>query len=212
MKVLAVSVGRPREAEWEGQTRTSGIWKTPVEGRVHLGRLNFDGDGQHDLRVHGGPSRAAYLYPAEHYDAWRRELPSLVLTPGAFGENLTVTGLREDEVRIGDQLAIGDAIVVVTQPRLPCTNLAMRLGQPDIIRRFTESGRFGFYLGVVREGSIGAGDSVAFSHREERSFNILEIATLYLDPQADPVLMRRAIEIEALSPLWRERFAARIGV
>lgn len=207
MQVVSINVGEPRETEWRGERRRSGIWKRPVEGRVTLRPLNFDGDGQADLRVHGGVSRAAYLYPAEHYAAWKQELPELEFPFGAFGENLTVSGLREDEVRIGDRLKIGEAELWVAQPRHPCSNLAMRFDRDDMIARFRESRRLGFYLGVLREGSIGAGDRVEFTHRAVDSFTILEISALYLSPHPDPEAARRAAALEALSADWRRRFS-----
>jgi len=207
MQVVSVNVGEPRETEWRGERRRSGIWKRAVEGRVYLRSLHFDGDGQADLRVHGGVSRAAYLYPAEHYAAWKQELPEVEFPLGAFGENLTVSGLREDEVRIGDRLKIGDAELWVAQPRHPCGNLAMRFDRDDMIARFRESRRLGFYLGVLREGSIGAGDPVEFTHRATDSFTILEISALYLSPHPDREAARRAAALSDLSDDWRRRFS-----
>src|SRR5215213_4616075 len=145
MRILSVNVGLPRAVEWGGERVITGIYKEPVEGRVWMGRTNLDGDGQADLTVHGGPSKAVYVYPSEHYPLWRAELPGLDLPWGAFGENLTIAGLSETEVCIGDRFRIGEGEVMVTEPRMPCYKLAGKLARPEIIREFLESGRSGFY-------------------------------------------------------------------
>src|SRR5262245_25306653 len=150
MRVVSVNVGLPREVEWKGRVVTTGIFKTPVAARVALRALNLEGDRQADLTVHGGADKAVYAYPSEHYPFWRRELPGLDLPCGAFGENLTTEGLDEAEVRIGDRFRVGTAEVRVTQPRIPCYKLGIRLGRDDIVERFLWSGRSGFYLAVLR--------------------------------------------------------------
>ena len=161
MRLVTVSVGRPREVpdERRGTVRT-GIWKQPVDGPVRVGRLNLAGDGQADLEAHGGEHKAVYAYPLEHYAVWRRELGRDDLEPGGFGENLTVEGLLEADVHIGDQFRIGTAVLEVSQPRTPCFKLALRIGDPTLVRRFTESGRSGFYLRVITEGELAAGQPV----------------------------------------------------
>src|SRR5438552_8126480 len=136
MRVVSVNVGGPREVEWRGRRVRTSIWKTPVAGRVRVGRLDLEGDEQSDLAVHGGPDKAVYVYPSEHYDDWRRELPGTDLPWGAFGENLTIQGLLEDGVRIGDRLRAGSAEVSVTQPRMPCYKLGVRFGRDDMVKRF----------------------------------------------------------------------------
>jgi MOSC domain-containing protein YiiM len=158
---MEICVGGPRNIEWQGRTIRTSIFKAPVAGRVRIGRLNVAGDEQSDHRVHGGPDKAVYAYPSEHYAAWRLELPGADLAWGAFGENLTTEGLLEQEVRLGDRYRIGTAELVVTMPRLPCQKLAARFGRRDMIRLFQESGRSGFYLSVAREGEAGAGDAIA---------------------------------------------------
>ena len=160
MKVVAVSVGRPQEVQWRGRSVQTSIFKTPISHRVNVAHDNIEGDEQSDLSVHGGPEKAVYAYPMEHYDFWRRELPDAELPWGAFGENLTTEGLLEGEVWIGDRYRIGTTELVVTQPRMPCYKLAIRFGHPDVVRRFLKSRRSGFYLAVVREGDIGAGDAI----------------------------------------------------
>ena len=159
MRVIAVSVGLPREVMWQGRAVQTSIFKTPVSGRVRVGRLNLDGDRQSDLTVHGGADKAVYVYPSEHYAFWREQLGD-DLPWGSFGENLTTEGLDEKSIHIGDRFDIGSASFVVTQPRLPCYKLALRFDRLDIIRLFFESGRLGFYLSVSKEGEIGAGDAI----------------------------------------------------
>ncbi len=156
MQVISVNVGLPRQVLWKGRTVTTGIFKEPVQGRVMVRRLNLDGDEQADLSVHGGPDKAVYFYPAEHYDAWRKDLPDWQFPLAIFGENLTTTGLLEEGIHIGDQLRIGAAIVRVTQPRMPCYKLGLRFGRDDIIKRFLQSGRTGWYGAVIEEGEVGA--------------------------------------------------------
>ena len=163
MKVISVNVGLPRIVEYRGQPVATGIFKSPVEGKVEVGQLNLSGDRQADLRVHGGPAKSVYVYPSEHYPFWRVELPDSDLQWGVFGENLTIEGLLETEVRPGDSLRIGTAEFAVTIPRYPCYKLGIRFGRKDIIRRFALSGRCGFYLSVVATGEIEAGDPIEFT-------------------------------------------------
>ena len=180
MRVLSVNVGRPRDVESHGRTVQTSIWKSPKQGRVRVNRLNLDGDQQSDLSVHGGADKAVYVYPGEHYAFWRRELPDLDIPWGAFGENLTIEGLLESEVRIGDRLEIGSAQFEITQPRLPCYKLGIRFGRDDMIKRFLRAGRFGFYLAVRREGDVAAGDPIAFEAQNPEAPTIAEVAASYL--------------------------------
>jgi MOSC domain-containing protein YiiM len=162
MKVVSLNLGLPQTVQWKGKAVSTGIFKASVSGRIALRPLNFDGDRQADLSVHGGPDKAVYVYPAEHYAYWRRELPDMALPWGMFGENLTTEGLQEeDALQVGDRFRIGSAEVVVTQPRLPCFKLGLRFGRDDIVRRFLASGRTGFYFRVVGEGDVAAGDPIA---------------------------------------------------
>lgn len=186
------------------------IFKSPVPGTVHVGKLNLEGDQQSDLSVHGGPDKAIYVYPTEHYPYWKQELTTAELLDGSFGENLTTEGLLENEVFIGDQLRIGSAEFRVTQPRMPCFKLGIRFGRPDIIKRFLNSRRTGFYLAVTREGELAPGDAIERIGREAHHVPINEITDLYIDHQADPDRLRRASEISSLPLSWREYFQARI--
>jgi MOSC domain-containing protein YiiM len=160
VRVLSVNVGRPREIEWHGELVLTSIFKDPVSGPVRVRTLNLDGDQQSDLTVHGGASKAIYVYPIEHYAFWRAELPASALPMGAFGENLTTEGLLEDALRIGDVLHVGSVEAVVTQPRMPCFKLGIRFGRLDMPKRFWRSRRCGLYLRVLREGEITAGDII----------------------------------------------------
>ena len=174
--LISVNVGLPREVDWQGRRVRTGIWKEPVSGPVRVGRLNLEGDGQADSRVHGGAAKAVYVYPAEHYEAWRAELDMPDLGWGGFGENLTTLGLSEEIVRIGDRLRIGTAAFQVTKPRLPCYKLAMRIDRPDIERRFLRTGRTGFYVSVVLEGRVAAGDAIEFEASSEKGPTVAEVA------------------------------------
>jgi len=210
MKVISVNVGLPREVEWEGESVLTSIFKAPVEGRLMVRRLNIDGDQQSDLTVHGGAKKAVYVYPAEHYAYWRDELPGVDLPWGSFGENLTTEGVGES-VRIGERLQIGDAHLVVTQPRMPCFKLGIRFGRMDIVKRFQQSGRSGFYLSVEREGEVGAGDAITLNGAAEPAVTVAEIVSLYASGVRDRELLRRASQLAALPEDWREYFARRLA-
>ncbi len=175
MQLLSVQVGRPREVEWRGEVVTTGIFKQPVHGPVIVRYLDLDGDEQADLTVHGGRDKAVYVYPSEHYPLWRKELPELEFPFGAFGENLTVEGLLENDVRIGDVLRIGSAEFVVTQPRQPCYKLAVRFDRVDMLRRLLRTGRSGFYLRVLKEGVLSAGDTIDRTRADESAPTIPEV-------------------------------------
>jgi MOSC domain-containing protein YiiM len=162
MKVLSVNVGLPRLVEDMGEPLATGIFKSAVEGKVKVGQFNLEGDAQADLTVHGGPQKSVYVYPSEHYEYWREELPDAELPYGVFGENLTTDGIFESGVRSGDRLRIGSAEFEVTIPRFPCYKLGIRFGRKDILRRFMKSGRSGFYLSVVTTGELQAGDPIEF--------------------------------------------------
>ncbi|HYG78756.1 MAG TPA: MOSC domain-containing protein [Pyrinomonadaceae bacterium] len=210
MKLISVNVGRPRLVVWRGQSVSTGIFKEPVAGRVALRTLNLDGDRQADLTVHGGPSKAAYAYPSEHYEFWRAELPGTELPWGMFGENFTTEGLSESAVNIGDQFRVGSAEVMVTEPRMPCHKLGIKFGRSDILRRFLASGRTGFYFSVLREGEVEAGDSIELLARDAHNVTVADITRLYARDRDDSELMRRAIEVEALPDSWRDYFRERL--
>ena len=211
MKLISVNVGLPRGVIWKGKSVTTSIFKDPIEGRVNLRSLNLDGDRQSDLTVHGGVDKAVYAYPSEHYDYWRRELPGVQLPWGMFGENLTVAGLFEDEVNVGDEFRIGSAELKVTEPRLPCYKLAVKFGRDDMIKRFLESRRTGFYFAVVQEGEVGAEDSIELTHRDANGLKVAELTRLYIDARDDVEALKRALSVAALPDGWREYFSSQLA-
>ena len=211
MKIISVNVGRPRLVVWNGQTVSTGIYKSPVEGRLMLRTLNLDGDRQADLTVHGGAGKAAYAYPSEHYGYWRGELPGVELPWGMFGENFTTEGLDESGVRIGDRFRIGSALVTVTVPRMPCYKLSIKFGRADIVKRFMASGRTGFYFSVQREGEVGAGDEVELLGSDREGVTVAEVAGLYARGVGDVETLRRAVRAEALPESWREHFLQQLA-
>src|SRR6266513_4115546 len=210
MKILSLNVGLPREVTWQGKLVTTGIFKEPVNGPVMLRTLNLDGDRQADLSVHGGISKAVYGYPSEHYEFWRRELPEMELPYGMFGENFTTQGLFEDKLNVGDRFCVGKAELMVTEPRLPCYKLGIKFGRADIIKRFLQSRRTGFYFAVMKEGEVKAGDEIELLSRDENDIAISDITRLYAFEKNNLETMRRAAKLEALSASWREYFQHQI--
>jgi len=211
MKLIALSVGGPRDVEWRGERVRTSIFKERVAGLRHVAPLNIDGDQQSDLSVHGGPYKAVYAYPSEHYPLWRTELSEPDLAWGGFGENLTTEGVTERDVSIGDRLRIGSAEFVVTQPRLPCFKLAIRRDRLDIVKRFQRSGRSGFYLSVAREGELQEGDTIEILARDERRLSIAATVQLFNTDDADLERLRVAATHPALSPSWRADFSERLA-
>jgi len=210
MEIISLNVGLPRLVLRNGEPVSTGIFKEPVDGRVMLRTLNLDGDRQSDLSVHGGPQKAVYLYPSEHYEFWKRELPDMDLPWGMFGENFTSTGLLETEVQIGDRFRIGAAEVMVTQPRMPCYKLGIRFGRADIIKRFLVSERTGFYFSVLKEGEVAAGYQIELLEKNVDGVTVVDITRLYSTDRENVELIRRAIATEALPNSWREYFRKRI--
>ncbi|MBA3824004.1 MAG: MOSC domain-containing protein [Ktedonobacterales bacterium] len=205
-RVLSVQVGLPRTVPWQGRHATTAIFKEPVAGAVAVGHLNLAGDAQADLSVHGGPDKAIYCYPTEHYPFWHEQLPEVTFPPGAFGENLTTEGVQEDTVAIGDRWRIGTAVVEVTQPRLPCFKLAVRFGRRDMLRRFLASGRTGLYLRVVQEGQIAAGDAIEHLACGVPRLTVAGLTRLILAPHLDHETLQRALAVAALPQVWRAYF------
>ena len=206
MKLVSLNVGLPREVTWNGQTTLTGIFKDPVDGPVMMRRLNLDGDRQADLSVHGGPTKAVYAYPVEHYSYWKEQLPEQELLFGAFGENLTTKGMDEDSICIGDRFSIGKARVIVTEPRMPCFKLAIRFGRPDMLKRFLKSQRTGFYFGVLEEGEVQTGDEIALLDRDMTGLKVADVTQLYTTERDNAALLAKAISVEALPDKWRWYF------
>jgi MOSC domain-containing protein YiiM len=208
-KLISVQVGQPRTVEFHGHEMNTAIFKSPVAHRLQLRLLNLEGDRQADLSVHGGPDKAVYVYPSEHYAYWRAELPGEEFPWGSFGENFTTEGLLEDSIRIGDRFRIGTAEVMVTQPRMPCYKLGVKFGRDEMVKRFLASRRTGFYLRVIREGEIVAGDEIESLSRDEHRVTVADITRLYLKEGKSEELLVRALKVPALPESWREYFRQR---
>jgi MOSC domain-containing protein YiiM len=214
MKIFSLNVGVPREVEWHAGSVSTGIYKQPVEGRVKLRRLNLDGDRQADLTVHGGPYKAVYCYPHEHYAYWKNALPNRDLPIGVFGENFTTEGMLETDVHLGDEFRVGSAEVTVTQPRLPCFKLGIRFDDGLMVKRFLASGKSGFYLSVKKAGEVGAGDEITTISRNSEAISIAEFNRLYIAKHYDPDdvnVIRKFLKIASLPEDWKEEFRQRLG-
>jgi MOSC domain-containing protein YiiM len=209
VKLISLNVALPRLASYRTQTVKTGIFKKPVSGPVQLRTLNLDGDRQADLAVHGGPFKAVYAYPSEHYPFWAQELPGMQLPWGMFGENFTTEGLFESDLHVGDRLQIGSAILMIRQPRIPCHKLAVKFQRTDILARFLRSGRSGFYFSVEQEGVLQAGDSFTFLSREPDAIAISEMNLLFAEDMYNRVLLDKAIATHALPEDWRDHFDKR---
>ena len=211
MKIVSINVGRPREVPWKGMTVQTGIFKVPVDGPVSIEHLNLAGDAQADLTVHGGKDKAVYAYPTAHYEYWRRELPETAFSWGMFGENLTTEGVSEESLFIGDQLKVGEAVLTVTQPRVPCYKLGLRFGRDDVIKRFLWSGRSGFYFAVVEPGDVRAGNEIEIIERDKNGVSVADINRLFVGQTDDPELRERAMKIDALPRIWKKQLLQRHG-
>lgn len=207
MKLLSINVSKPKPIQYDGKTIRTGIFKEPVSGTVMLREKNIDGDGQGDLRVHGGTYKAIYGYPFEHYTHWQQELQRDDLTYGQFGENLTLEGLLEEKVRIGDVFQIGSTVKLqITQPRVPCFKLAYKMGLPEFPKQFLESRRVGFYFRVLEEGEITAGDTIACVETASESMSVTEIVNLRYFDRDNHEKVAQARKLRALSPSWKRDF------
>ncbi|HKV38464.1 MAG TPA: MOSC domain-containing protein [Blastocatellia bacterium] len=210
MKILSINVSMGREVEYgDGLVKTS-IFKAPVDGRVVLRHLNLDGDAQSDLNAHGGIYRAAYVYSIENYEFWKQELKRDDFAFAQFGENLTVDEMLEDDVHVGDVFRVGNATVEVTQPRVPCFKLGIKMGMPQFVRMFLRSCRVGFYLRVLQEGEIGAGDTIELLRPDPERMSVREMTHLLYFDRDNIEDARRALRIRAMSPGWRGSFKERL--
>jgi len=208
MNLLSVNVGLPRDIEWKGRTVHTAIWKSPVRGRCRVGRLNLDGDGQGDLAGHGGEQRAVFVYQIESYRYWQEQLKRTDFVHGQFGENFTIEGLPDDAVCIGDRHQIGSALFEVTQPRVTCYRVGIRMNEARMPALLTSSGRPGFYFRVLREGEVGAGDEIVKVGEAKERMTVAEINALLYSPNHTRDQLERALRIDALSPGWRSSFEA----
>lgn len=210
-KLVSIQVGIPRTVARNGQEVSTGIFKSPVVGRIPLRMHNLKGDQQADLENHGGQDKAVYAYPSEHYEFWKGKTAIADLPWGAFGENFTTEGLLEEDVCIGDRFTIGTAEVVVTQPRMPCFKLGVRLADDTIEKRFLASRRTGFYLRVLREGEVGAGDEITLAGRDENGVSISDALKIHFHEPTAKELIERALKVGYLSAAWRKKFLQSIG-
>src|SRR5262245_24604193 len=207
-RLLSVNVGLPRDIEWRGRTVHTGIWKNPVVGRCRVGRLNLDGDGQGDLAGHGGEQRAVFVYQIESYRHWQEQLKRTDFVYGQFSDNFTIEGLSDDAVCIGDRYRIGSALFEVTQPRVTCYRVGIRMNEPRMPALLTSSGRPGFYFRVLQEGEVGADDEIVKMGEAKERMTVVEINALLYSPKHPRDQLERALRIEALSPGWRASFEA----
>jgi len=206
----AVSVGLPREVPWQGSVVRTGIFKSPVAGPVAVGPLGLEGDGQADLEVHGGIDKAVYAYDQSGVDYWRSELGRDDLGPGSFGENLTLLGVSDDRIAIGDTLRIGTVLFQVSQPRQPCFKLGLRMQDPRFPKRFLAHERVGFYLRVLERGELKASDPIELVSRHPEAFIVHHLVALWRNNGAPREQLERAASLEALAEAWREPFRERI--
>src|SRR5271156_4586121 len=206
--LVSVENGFPRDIVWEKRTYHTRGWKNPVTGRCRVGHLNLEGDGQGDLAGHGGEHRAVFVYQIESYRYWQEQLKRSDFIFGQFGENFTIEGLADDAVCIGDRFQIGSALFEVTQPRVTCYRVGIRMNEPRMAALLTGSGRPGFYFRVLREGEVAAGDEIVKVGEAGERMTIAEINALLYLPGHSRDGLERALRIEALSPGWRESFEA----
>ena len=205
-RLLSVNVGRPRDIVWKGRTVHTGIWKDPVPGRSRVDRLNVEGDGQGDLAGHGGEQRAVFVYQLESYRYWQEQLQRTDFVYGQFGENFTIEGLPDDEVCIGDRFRIGSARFEVTQPRVTCYRVGIRMNEPRMPALLTSSGRPGFYLRVLQPGDVGAGDDIVKEAVANERMTMRRSTRSSIRRNHPRDRLERALRIDALSPGWRSSF------
>lgn len=208
MHIVSVNVGQPREIQMNGRVLLTSIFKSPINGRVAVRRHNIEGDRQSDLRVHGGPYKAVYAYASEHYQYWRQQLPEADLDWAAFGENLTLEGLTEEDAHIGDDYRVGSAVLRITQPRMPCFKLNLRFGRSDMVKRFWSSGFSGLYFSIIQEGHLEPGDKVELLQRQTQSLSIADVVRLYKGEAQDEDLFQRALQAP-LHGSWKQEIRER---
>jgi len=211
MKIISLNVGLPRSVPYNNGEVQTGIFKSAVAGPRMMRRHNLDGDGQADLKNHGGVAKAVYAYSSEHYEFWHRELPGMELPWGIFGENLTTEGLREEDACIGDHYRIGRAVLRVCQPRIPCYKLGIRFGRDDMPKRFLASCRSGIYFSVVEEGLIGAGDAIERILRGEHGITVADVQRAYVHVRDEAALVRRMLSLQILPPGLHQDFAEKLA-
>lgn len=206
MQLLSINVGRPKLVQYQGRTISTAIFKSPVEGAVEVSEMGLVGDAQSDKSAHGGVDKAVYAYDMADYEWWQNELDGRELSPGEFGENLTVRGLPSAEVQVGDRYRIGTALLEVTQPRQPCSKLGIRMQMPTFVKQFHWAARTGFYLRVLEPGTLTAGDAIELVERCEDSLSMTNIYQLRFDASAQTEQLTHAANLPRLSESWRADF------
>jgi MOSC domain-containing protein YiiM len=207
-RILSVNVGTPQQVLTRGGAVLTSIFKAPVQGRVAVRNHNIEGDRQADLRVHGGPYKAVYCYPSEHYSFWRKQLPDMELSFGMFGENLTTEEITEETVCIGDRFRIGSSVLQVSQPRMPCFKLGIRFGRADMVKRFWKSGLSGIYFSIVAEGDLAAGDSIELLAHPAEAISVADVVRLYRGEETNAALLERALQAP-LYGSWKQELRER---
>lgn len=210
MKIAGLCAGKARTRDWRGETVRTAIFKSPVES-ARVGPLGLEGDEQADLTVHGGPDKAVYAYAAGHYPAWRRELPGVELSYGAFGENLTIDGFDEAGACLGDEYRAGTALLQAVQPRLPCSKLGLRFDDPGMVKRFAQSLRLGVYFRVLEPGLVRVGDAVERTAEHPARYPVLSLARLYFAPEPELDKIEEALAHPALNDDWRRMLGKRLN-
>jgi MOSC domain-containing protein YiiM len=211
MKIIAVSISKPVEIEYQGGLIRTGIFKEPVSGRLRATLSGLEGDGQADLEAHGGADKAIYVYSLDNYPYWENELGLSDLPCGQFGENLTVEGLCDAEVYIGDRFKFGQVVVEVTQPRIPCFKLGIRMGSARFPKRFLRSRRVGFYVRVLEEADLGSGDPIEKIAEHPLRLSVADSLLALRSGPRQLQVIRRALEVDALSEAWRKDLGNRLG-
>lgn len=210
MQLLSVYVGKPQTVSYQNREVTTSIFKTGQTGPVQVNALNLAGDQQADLRVHGGPDKAVYAYPAEHYTYWQTARSELDFGPGTFGENLSISGLLEEDVCIGDRYQIGTAQFQVTSPRMPCFKLGIKMQDPRFVKDFMDANKTGFYFKVLQEGTLTAGDPISLLHKDSYGLRVSEVSSLYSTHKENKQLLHKAAHAPALPADWADFFADRL--
>lgn len=207
--IFSVNVGLPRTVEWNGKLVETGVFKSPIAGRVAIIDGYLSGDRPADLIHHGGEHKAIYSYSDEHYPFWQRQYPGFDLPPGVFGENLTTRGLDEGEVCIGDRFRVGTALLEASEPRMPCSKLALRFQREDVVKRFLDSRRCGIYWRIIEAGDVGAGDAIVPDESTGNGLSVRDVVDVYVEPRADRGLLELALACASLSEKWRAKLRER---
>ncbi|MEO1050982.1 MAG: MOSC domain-containing protein [Bacteroidota bacterium] len=210
MKLDSIFVGKPRQVENQGKMVTTGIFKEKITGPVGVTKLNVEGDQQADLKVHGGVEKAVYAYPSEHYQFWKEKRPNLAFGPGRFGENLSITGLSEKDVCIGDTYKIGSVVFMVKSPRMPCFKLGIKMNDPRFVKDFMDANLTGFYFCVLEEGEIEAGNRIEKIDEDGHGLTVDETARLYALDKDNNALLRKAASSPSLPTDWVEFYQKRL--